>query len=235
MSRFLRKTLSQILPHHVPNGFRCLDLHGVGGVGVGAQSEARVGVSQHAGDGADIHAALQGRGCEGVPQIVEANGFQPQCFQNLFVNGVHRILMLEEIEKETSSSAASSTQENPEPDNHPSVSVMRVKVLLDLVKGEDVKYIPQRDTNESVNRINKFSRTGQRRKIYRRGDMGASGNLPIFDSSQPSMRLLRINFFYLLHEAFSLFCGAIPAQGQQPLSKPRNTGKNRHSNPLFQN
>ena len=110
---------------------------------VGAQSEAGVGVSQHAGDGADVHPALQRRGCEGMPQIVEANGFQPQRFHDFLVDGVHRILMLKEIEKETSSSAASSTQENPEPDNHPSVSVLRVKVLLVLVKGEDAKYIPQ--------------------------------------------------------------------------------------------
>ena len=113
------------------------------GEGVGAQSEAGVGMTQHTGDGADVHAALQRRGCEGVPQIVKANGFQPQRFHDLSVDGVHRMLMLKEIEKETSSSAASSTQENPEPDNHPSVSVLRVKVLLDLVKGEDAKYIPQ--------------------------------------------------------------------------------------------
>ena len=145
MSRFLCKPLSQILPHHAPIGLRCFDLHGVGGVGegVGAQSEARVGVSQHTGDSADIHAVLQGSGCESVPQVVKADGFQPQCFHDLSVDGVHRMLMLKEIEKETSSSAASSTQENPEPDNHPSVSVLRVKVLLDLVKGEDAKYIPQ--------------------------------------------------------------------------------------------
>ena len=110
---------------------------------VGAQSEAGVGVSQHAGDGADVHPALQRRGCEGVPQVVEAKGFQSQRFHDLSVDGVYCILMLKEIEKETSSSAASSTQENPEPDNHPSVSVLRVKVLLDLVKGEDAKYIPQ--------------------------------------------------------------------------------------------
>ena len=58
---------------------------------VGAQSEAAIGMAQHAGDGADVHAALQRRGCEGVPQIVEANGFQPQRFHNLSVDGVHCI------------------------------------------------------------------------------------------------------------------------------------------------
>ena len=134
---------SQILPHDISNGFRCFDLHGVGGVRIGSQGEAGVGVAQHTGDGADVHPALQRRGCEGVSQVVEADGFQPQRFHDLSVDGIHCILMLKEIEKETSSSAASSTQENPEPDNHPSVSVLRVKVLLDLVQGEDAKYIPQ--------------------------------------------------------------------------------------------
>ena len=58
---------SQILPHHAPDGFGGLDLHGVGGVRVGAQSEARIGMTQHTGDSADVHAALQGSGSEGVP------------------------------------------------------------------------------------------------------------------------------------------------------------------------
>ena len=82
---------SQILPHHTADGFGCLDLHEVGGVGVGAQGEAGVGVTQHAGDGADVYPALQRSGCEGVPQIVEANGFQPQRFHDLSVDGVHCI------------------------------------------------------------------------------------------------------------------------------------------------
>ncbi len=56
-----------------------------------------------------------------------------------------KVLVLEGIEKETSSSAASSTQEKPAPDNHPSVSIISVKDLLDLVKGKDVQYIPQRE------------------------------------------------------------------------------------------
>ena len=63
------------------------------------------------------------------------------------LNGIYaivydgKVLVLEGIEKETSSSAASSTQGNPAPDNHPSVSTYSVKDLLDLVKGEDQKYI----------------------------------------------------------------------------------------------
>ena len=112
-------------------------------MGVGIQREGGVGVAQDTGQGFGVHAAGQGVGGKGVPQVVEADGFQSQRFHDLSVDGVHHMLMLKEIEKETSSSAASSTQENPEPDNHPSVSVPRVKVLLDLVKGEDAKYIPQ--------------------------------------------------------------------------------------------
>ena len=41
--------------------------------------------------------------------------------------------------------------------------------------------------------------------------------------------------FYLLHHASSLFCDAISEYQQQPLSKPRNAGQSRHSNPLFPN
>lgn len=40
----------QILPHDTPNSLRCFDLHGIGGVRVGAQSDARIGVARHAGE-----------------------------------------------------------------------------------------------------------------------------------------------------------------------------------------
>lgn len=51
MSRVMRKFVcrlrapSQILPHHVPNSFRCFYLHGVGGVGISSQGEA--GIATH--------------------------------------------------------------------------------------------------------------------------------------------------------------------------------------------
>ena len=61
-----------------------------------------------------------------------------------------KVLVLEDVEKETSSSAPSSTRNKSEPDKHPSVSTISVKDLLDLVKGEDAKYIPQRETSEST-------------------------------------------------------------------------------------
>lgn len=53
-----------------------------------------------------------------------------------------KVLVLEDIEKETSSSAASPSA-NAELDNHPSASEISVAELLNLVKGEDTKYIPQ--------------------------------------------------------------------------------------------
>ena len=68
-----------------------------------------------------------------------------------------KVLVLEGVEKETSSSAPSPPADAGL-DKHPSVSVISVKDLLDLVKGEDVKYIPQRETNEGRNSNNKLSR-----------------------------------------------------------------------------
>jgi hypothetical protein len=60
-----------------------------------------------------------------------------------------KVLVLEGVEKETSSSAPSPPADAGL-DKHPSVSTVSVKDLLDLVKGEDAKYIPQRETSEST-------------------------------------------------------------------------------------
>ena len=60
------------LGHEVSHSFRRLILHLAGGVGVGAQGEACIVVAQHTGDCLDIHAILQGQGCEGMPKLVEA-------------------------------------------------------------------------------------------------------------------------------------------------------------------
>ena len=46
-----------------------LDLHGVGGVGVGAEGEAGVGVAQHPGHRSDVHSALQSDRGESVPSV----------------------------------------------------------------------------------------------------------------------------------------------------------------------
>ena len=55
------------LGHEISHGFRRLVLHLPGGVGVGAESEPRVVVPQHAGDRLDVHPVLQGQSGEGVP------------------------------------------------------------------------------------------------------------------------------------------------------------------------
>ena len=49
---------------HGPGGFV---LFLGGGVGVGAECESCIVVSQHGGDGFDVHAVLEGQGGEGVP------------------------------------------------------------------------------------------------------------------------------------------------------------------------
>ena len=60
----------QFLGHDLSDGGCGLDLHGVGNVGVGTESEARIGVPQHAGNRADVHAALQRHCGERVPKLV---------------------------------------------------------------------------------------------------------------------------------------------------------------------
>ena len=55
------------LRYKAAHGFRCLILHLPGGVGVGAEGEARVEVAQHTGDRHDVHTVLEGQRGEGVP------------------------------------------------------------------------------------------------------------------------------------------------------------------------
>ena len=55
------------LRHEAAHGLRCLILHLPGGVGVGAEREARVVMAQHTGDRLDVHTVLQGQRGEGVP------------------------------------------------------------------------------------------------------------------------------------------------------------------------
>ena len=62
---------------YIPHGVRCLPLCRCGDMGVGIQSEPGGEVSQHAGDGLDIHAILQCQGGEGVPEVVEPDLWQP--------------------------------------------------------------------------------------------------------------------------------------------------------------
>ena len=88
---YLHVSVSHDLLHEVPHGFRCFVLLLPGGVGVGAESESRVVVAQHAGHRFDIHAVLQRQGCEGVSEVMKSDVFQPRVFQDLLVKVDHGI------------------------------------------------------------------------------------------------------------------------------------------------
>ena len=62
----------QDLFHKTAHGGGCLVLFLASGVGVGPQSEPSVEVAQHGGYCFHIHTVLQGRGSEGVTEIVES-------------------------------------------------------------------------------------------------------------------------------------------------------------------
>ena len=71
--------------HEVSHPLRCLFLHLPSGVGVGSQSEASIVMSQHRGDRLYIHTVLQRHGGEGVPEIMEADMFQPRVPQDFLM------------------------------------------------------------------------------------------------------------------------------------------------------
>ena len=79
------------LGHEAAHGFRCLILHLPGGMGVGAQGEARVVVAQHTGDRLDIHPVLEGQRGEGMTQIMEADVFQSGVLEDLLMEFHHRV------------------------------------------------------------------------------------------------------------------------------------------------
>jgi len=69
--------MSECLFQQIVHLCRCLFLYLVRGVGVGGEGESGAAVSQHTGYGFYIDSVLQGEGREGVPQVVEADVFQP--------------------------------------------------------------------------------------------------------------------------------------------------------------
>lgn len=58
---------SHHLCHEAAHGLCSFVLLLTGGVGVGAESEARIVVAQHTADSFDVYAVLQGQRCEGMP------------------------------------------------------------------------------------------------------------------------------------------------------------------------
>ena len=68
--------LSDLL-HEATHGGSCLVLFLSGSIGVGPQGETRVEVAKYGGHCFHIHTVLQGRGSEGVTEIVESEVLQP--------------------------------------------------------------------------------------------------------------------------------------------------------------
>ena len=79
----------QDLFHKVTHSLGSLVLFLPGGVGVGPQGETGVEVAQHGGHCFHIHTVLQGRGSEGVTEIVESEVFQSGILQDLLVEVHH--------------------------------------------------------------------------------------------------------------------------------------------------
>lgn len=82
------------LRHEAAHGLCRLILLLPGGVGVGPQGESGIIVTQHGGDGFDVHAVLKGQGGEGVPEVVESKVLQASVFQDPLVEGSHRVRMV---------------------------------------------------------------------------------------------------------------------------------------------
>ena len=76
------------LRHETAHGLGGFVLLLPGGVGVGAQSKARVVVAQHTADGFHVYAILQGQRSECVSEIVKAYVRQARVLQN-FLMQVH--------------------------------------------------------------------------------------------------------------------------------------------------
>lgn len=75
---------SGINRQHIPHGIRRLFLSCCGDMGVGVQRKACAVVAKHAGYGFYIHAVLEDKGRESVPQVVQTNGAQLILFQKPF-------------------------------------------------------------------------------------------------------------------------------------------------------
>ena len=60
-------------------------------VGIGAEGESGIIVAQHTGYGLYIHAVLQGRGSEGMSQIMEPDVRESGVFQNFLMEVYHGV------------------------------------------------------------------------------------------------------------------------------------------------
>ena len=70
---FLWATNLDLHTQHIPHGLCGFLLCRSGDMGIGVQSEPGREVAQHAADRLDIHAVLEGEGCEGVAEVMESD------------------------------------------------------------------------------------------------------------------------------------------------------------------
>ena len=96
-TRYFVFVILERLLQQVSHRCRRLFLHLVRGMGVGGKGESGAAVPQHAGYGLDIDSVLQGQGCEGVAQIVEADMLQPGILEDLLMELYHRIGVVHSI------------------------------------------------------------------------------------------------------------------------------------------
>ena len=73
------------LTDNIPDSIGGVTLHFRRGVGVGAEREARVIVSQCAGQRLDVHAVLEGQRGEGVSEVVKPDVFRADGLQDLLM------------------------------------------------------------------------------------------------------------------------------------------------------
>jgi len=92
--QFSAFVISECLLQQVPHLCCRLFLYLVRSMGVGGEGESGAAVPKYAGYGLDIDAILQGKGCEGMPQIMEADVLQSGILEDLLMELYHRIGMV---------------------------------------------------------------------------------------------------------------------------------------------
>ena len=80
--------------HECPHGLGCLVLLLPRGVGVGAEGKSGIVMAQHAGHSLHVHTVLQGRGGEGMTEIMEADVWESGVFQDLLMEVYHGVRMV---------------------------------------------------------------------------------------------------------------------------------------------
>ncbi len=73
LTAFLSATKPNLQTQHIFHGLGSFFLRCCCNMGIGVQGEASREVAQHAGDGFDIHAVLEGERGEDVAEVMEAN------------------------------------------------------------------------------------------------------------------------------------------------------------------